>query len=258
MSIARYRLLAAEIRDAITRGEYPPGHRLPPINVLATERQMGRNTVSAAYSLLEAEGLVSITQRGPDPGIVVADRRPVSLRFSRYSGAMTPDSSAGPWERAAAAAGVPGEMRLIDVDTVPADPRTAALLELPAAGRRVVCRIRHALAGDPLLVLQLHTAAYPARLVRDTPLAGEGKVIGGVYGALLAAGITPATATETIRYRPATDPEAAELRLRGPASVLTLERITRDPAGKPIELLDITADPTRTELVYDTLPLTPP
>jgi GntR family transcriptional regulator len=110
--------------------------------------------------------------------------------------------------------------------------------------------------GEPERVVQLHTASYPARLVRGTPIASEEKVTGGIYGALTAAGIPPATAAETVGARPASDEEAAELHMRS-GVVLTVERVTRDATGRPIELLQIVADPSRTTLVYDPLPLMP-
>ena len=250
---ARYRLLAAQLRGAITAGEYAPGSRLPAIADIATEMGMGRQTVSAAIALLEAEGLVRAVQ---GTGTVVLDQRPVQVPLSRYGAVMAPGGQLGPWETACERAGVPGRMALIEVETVPADDDVAAALNLPAAGRRIVRRSRHAMLGEPEQVVQLHTASYPARLVRGTPIAKDAKVTGGIYAAFAAAGIPPATAAETVGARPASEEEAAELHLRGGA-VLTIERITRDAGGRALELLEIVADPARTTLVYDPLPLAP-
>ena len=250
---AKYRELAAELRDGIATGEYPAGSRLPTIIDLATERGMGKNTASAAIALLEAEGLV---QASTKTGIVVLDRRPVQVALSRYAEVLRPGGQLGPWETACQQAGIPGRMVLIEVETVPADADVAAILDLPTAGRRIVRRSRHAVLGDPGQVVQLHTASYPARLVHGTPIATDDKVTGGIYAAFTAAGIPPATASETVGARPASDEEAAELHVRSGA-VLTVQRITRDAAGRPIELLEIVADPARTTLVYDPLPLAP-
>ena len=54
--------------------------------------------------------------------------------------------------------------------------------------------------------------------------------------------------------RPPTGEEAAALRMQGVA-VLVMERITRDAAGRALEWLRIVADPARTVLAYDDLPL---
>ena len=193
-------------------------------------------------------------QASTKTGVIVLDRRPIHVALSRYAAVMQPGGQLGPWETACQQAGIPGRMVVIEVETVPADPDTAAILGLPPAGRRIVRRSRHAVLGDPERVVQLHTASYPARLVRGTPIARDEKITGGIYGAFTAAGIIPATAAETVGTRPASDQEAAELRMRG-GTVLTVERVTRDTTGRPIELLEIVADPARTTFVYDPLPL---
>ena len=155
------------------------------------------------------------------------------VELSRYGAVMAPGGQLGPWETACERAGVPGRMALIEVETVPADDATASMLGLLPAGRRIVRRYRHAMLGDPEQVVQLHTASYPARLVRGTPIAKDAKVTGGIYAAFTAAGIPPATAAETVGARPATDEEAAELHIRG-GTVLTVQRITRDAGGRPV------------------------
>lgn len=248
--IAKYRQLAAELRDSITEGDYPPGTRFPTIAELATARGMGRNTVGAAISLLESEGLVRATTK---TGIIVLNRKPVRVALSRYTAVLRPDSQAGPWETACQQSGIPGRMVLIEVETVPASPDVAEALNL-RANPRIVRRSRHAMLGDPGQVVQLHAASYPARLVRGTPIAQDQKVTGGIYGAFIAAGITPATAAETVSVRPATDDESAELHIRS-GDILTVDRVTRDSTGRPIEFLQIVANPARTILVYDPLPL---
>ena len=249
--IAKYRQLAAELRDSITEGGYPAGTRLPTIAELATARGMGKNTISAAISLLESEGLIRATTK---TGIIVLNRRPVRVALSRYAAVLRPDGQAGPWETACQQSGIPGQMVLIEVETVPASPDVAEALELPRANPRIVRRSRHAMLGDPGQVAQLHTASYPARLIRGTPIARDKKVTCGIYGAFIAAGITPATAAETVGARPATDDEAAELHIRS-GDVLTVDRVTRDTTGRPIEYLQIVANPALTTLVYDPLPL---
>jgi GntR family transcriptional regulator len=249
--MARYREIASALRGAITAGEYLPGMQLPPITVLASQWGMGKNTVSAAIALLEAEGLVHASPRS---GIVVLDRRPVPVRLSRYSSVMRPGGDLGPWETACQQAGIPGRMHLVEAEPTQAAPDVAAKLGLPPAGRRVWRRSRQAMLGDPERVVQLHTSWIPARIARDTPIAKDAKIEGGIYGVFVAAGITPATAAETVGARPATDEETAELRIRG-GTVLTVERLTRDTDGRAIELLQIVADPARSVLVYDPLPL---
>lgn len=56
--------VATAIRDAIARGDYPPGSRLPRAADLAPVYGVGKYTVFAALRVLAAEGLVDMTRRG--------------------------------------------------------------------------------------------------------------------------------------------------------------------------------------------------
>ena len=54
-----YRQLANQIRSAISLGQLQPGDKLPPTRDLAGHLGLNRSTVSAAYSVLEEDGLLS-------------------------------------------------------------------------------------------------------------------------------------------------------------------------------------------------------
>lgn len=54
-----YRQLFEALRGAISTGQLPAGHRLPPTRDLAGQLNLNRTTVSAAYELLESAGLIS-------------------------------------------------------------------------------------------------------------------------------------------------------------------------------------------------------
>jgi GntR family transcriptional regulator len=206
-------------------------------------------TVRTALNLLESENLIKVEH---GTGSIVLDRRAVPVKLSRYAEVMQPGGTLGPWQTACQRAGVNGDMVMVDVGTEPAPTDVAAIFGLDE-GAEVVRRDRHAtIEEDPV---QLHTAWYPADVAAGTPLAESGRVEGGVYGALVAAGRTPATADEQISARPATAEEAAELGLREMANVLVLDRTTRDRDGRVLELLRVVADPARSIFVYDGLPL---
>ena len=58
----------------------------------------------------------------------------------------------------------------------------SAALELPSAGRRSSAPLSLcACSASRSEIVQLHTASYPARLVRGTPIAKDEKVAGGIY-----------------------------------------------------------------------------
>src|SRR5579884_1526225 len=54
-----YRQLYTQIRRQIDSGEIARGYRLPPTRELAAKLKLNRTTVSAAYDLLEGEGLIT-------------------------------------------------------------------------------------------------------------------------------------------------------------------------------------------------------
>jgi DNA-binding transcriptional ArsR family regulator len=55
-----YLQLAAQIREQITSGEYPPGAKLPPITEIVAQTGLSPMTIRRAYKLLEEEGLATI------------------------------------------------------------------------------------------------------------------------------------------------------------------------------------------------------
>src|SRR5580658_8759600 len=56
--VSLYRQLGAYLQRLIEQGELHPGDRLPPTRELAGQLGLNRTTVSAAYDLLEHEGLI--------------------------------------------------------------------------------------------------------------------------------------------------------------------------------------------------------
>jgi GntR family transcriptional regulator len=246
---ARYRQIAAELRQAINDGRYGPGALLPTIMELSARYGAASMTVRSALDLLQSEDLVRIEH---GTGTIVLDRRAVRVALSRYADVMRPNGTLGPWQTACQRAGVNGDRVMIDVAHDEAPDDVAEALGI-APGASVVRRDRHAtIDGKPV---QIHTAWYSAELVRGTPLERPGRVEGGIYGALIAAGRDPVAADETISTRIATSEESAELNLRSAANVLVLDRLTKDRAGEPLEFLRVVANPTRSVFVYDGLPL---
>jgi DNA-binding GntR family transcriptional regulator len=53
-----YRLLAADLRQAVTDGRYPPGQRLPTEAELVASTRLSRQTVRRAFQELVSEGLI--------------------------------------------------------------------------------------------------------------------------------------------------------------------------------------------------------
>src|SRR5690606_26543166 len=67
---ARYKQVAELLREAIHRGDYPPGTTLPSQPELAREYGLNQSSISRAVAMLQAEGLIR-TEHGR--GSVVLD-----------------------------------------------------------------------------------------------------------------------------------------------------------------------------------------
>ncbi|GAA2770364.1 hypothetical protein XF35_41640 [Streptomyces platensis subsp. clarensis] len=244
----KYRDIADELRAQIESGELPPGKKLPFTDDLVERFGVSKQTVRAAVDVLAQEGLVVVRRRY---GTVVRDRRPVRIPLSRYQGSLDSDGQLGPFEAACEAQGLRGVMKTVSVEQVRA-PDVAALLGLESEDA-LVCRRREAHIEEQ--VVQFQQAWYPLDVAQAAGLDQPGKVTGGVYGALAAAGMAPAEADERVGARMPTKEEGAQLGTGLALPVLTVERISRDNAGRPLELLRVVAAGDRMDLVYEALPL---
>jgi GntR family transcriptional regulator len=70
-----YRQIVEQVRRHVASGQWKAGEELPSVRALAQEHAINPMTVSKAYSLLEAEGLL---ERRRGLGMVIADVRPRS------------------------------------------------------------------------------------------------------------------------------------------------------------------------------------
>jgi GntR family transcriptional regulator len=247
--MAGYREIAAQLRDAIDRGQYPPGARIPTEYELAERYGVSRETVRRALALLKSEGrLAAATSRG-----TYVPPAPVRLAIARYSTVLDPQrsrSDLGPWETACAEQGINGRTELVAVTTEPADEHLAARLGVQV-GAELVHRARRMWADDQ--VAQLQDTWMPAELAAGTPLAAPEKIVGGVYAYMRSAGFGPARVTEEVDARMPTSDELDSLSEGAP--VLDIWRTTYDRAARIVELLHTVASGRYSTLVYDDLPI---
>jgi GntR family transcriptional regulator len=244
----RYRDIADELRQEIERGDYPPGSTLPFTSELMDRFDAAKGTVRAAVDVLAQEGLVVVRRRY---GTVVRDRRTVRIPLSRYRRSLESSGELGPFEAACQEQGLSGVMKTVDVDHV-RDPAVAALLGLPSEDE-LVFRRREAFIDEQ--VVQFQEAWYPLDVAEAADLDRPGKIDGGVYRALMDAGIPAVSADERVGARMPTKEEADQLGTGASVPVLTIERISRWADGRPIEVLRVVAAGDRMDLAYEALPL---
>lgn len=245
--------IAADLRHRINNGEFPSGSKLPTNADLMAAHGVSKATVTQAIKELVDDGLVFTAKKG---GTRVRHRTQVTLPLSRYRRALSPSGTRGPWETATNEAGLDGYMHLVHVEPVEAPADLAALLAL-APGDSLIYRLRHAVIRPDDLV-QLQHAWYPRDVAEEAGIDTAEKVEGGIYRKLEAAGYRRAMASETVAVRKPSAEEANQLRIGGRVSVLTIERITKDPNGRPLEVLRAVAPADRLAFTYEDLPLLPP
>lgn len=242
--------IATVLRDRIHNHELQAGTRLSTLEEYADEYGVNRNTISKAFSILKGEGLIEY--RGGRAGTFVRERRVIRVPLSRYSKVLTPNGQRGPWETATAEQGLDGRMVAVSVTTETAPAHIAHALDLDEGGL-AVRRTRHAKIGDE--VVQVQHAWYPLSVAEAAGLDRPGKVEGGAFGALSAAGLVPTEADEVITARLPIKEEADQLAIGATVPVLLVERVTRERDGQALELLQIIGAADRLELVYDKLQL---
>lgn len=244
----KYRDIAAALRDKIERGQLSPGQLLPHTDALMTEYAASKHTVRAAVQVLVDEGLVIARRRY---GTVVRDRRKVRIPLARYERSLASQGQLGPFEAACEEQGLNGEMSKVTVERV-RDPEVAARLGL-ASEDDLVCRRREALIDKQ--AVQFQYAWYPLDVAARADLEQEGKIEGGIYRRLIERGIPAVEADERVIARAPTPQEASDLGTGTGIPVITIERISKDSAGRPLEFLRVVAAADRLELSYDALPL---
>lgn len=237
-----YREIAAELRSAIERGEYPPGATLPRVEDIATQHGVSKLTAQRTIGLLAAEGLVATAKRR---GTVVRDRTHARIAAAaRYTDAS---AQLGPWETACAGQDLRGWTQVTGVSEVAADDLVAGELGIEP-GAPVIRRDNRMHVGDH--VAQLQETYLPLALFAGTPLAGPDLVTGGIYRGLADAGHPPAVADEVVTGRMPTPDEADALTLELGSPVLDLRRTTRDRAGRAVVHVHIVVSADRVSLAY--------
>lgn len=231
-----YRALAATLREAIMRGDYPPDSTLPKQHELATRHGVNVKTVRNAVALLAAEGLVTPVRRR---GTVVRERPPMRrLGAERYAKSK--------WKFGNVVAFI-ADREASGQSWKPTDQtQTVALVEADAEiaeafgieiGTQVYerARIVRDSTGKPTHTL---TSYYLPGDVEGTPLvdatpgpAGRG----GGFAVLTMQGLEPDTMTETFHSRMPTPEEIGQLELLSGEPVMILHRTTMTRIGRVVE-----------------------
>jgi GntR family phosphonate transport system transcriptional regulator len=195
----------------------PPGARLPTESQLATRFGVNRHTVRHALASLTDEGLI-LTRRGAG---TFTTMRPVDYpltRRPRFHAALNATGRA------------PGR-RILSMQTLAADPETAAALDLPAGAP--ILRLE-GLSLSEGVVIGHFRSSFPLDRLPDLPAALSQTA--SITDALAACGITDYARDWTrISARRADGLLAGHLKLAEGEALLRSESLNRDDRGQPVE-----------------------
>lgn len=209
--------IAADLADAIGRGAYPPGKRLPSEHALAEQFGVNRHTIRRSLASLSEQGLVRIAQGS---GTYVEDFA-VDLMLTKRTRHHQSLSNVG----------LKGGLQVLSARTDRATPAQATALEIPARSKVLVLEVLGEAQGLPLHVSQ---RAFP--LPRFAGLEQVVRQTGSITAAFTAAGVHDYTRHESRITAQMPEAQVAS-HLRQPVNrpVLQVESVNVDLQGQPIE-----------------------
>jgi GntR family transcriptional regulator len=241
-----FRRIAADLRDAIRRGEYLPGHQLPSGTALAAEYNVATQTVWNAINLLRAEGLVIGLQGA---GVFVA--KPRMKYYASLTGSRTKRLEADR-RRDTFAQQIEAQdktaRQVSTVEELPADDEVAAHLKIEG-GTPVAVRRRVMYADDE--PLQLGDSYYPLTIVHDSKIMNPADVAEGTDQVLEDLGHVPTRYEDEITWRMPTPDETEKLAIAAGTPVGRLLRTTFDQNERPIEIYIVILPADRHVLLYN-------
>jgi GntR family transcriptional regulator len=238
-----YRQIADQLRNAITRGEFTRGAKLPSERVLMDRYQTSRVTVRQAIAVLGAEGLIDVEH---GRGVFVRSRPPLRRLGRERLGRREREAGKGAFLSDAMAAGREASAE-VEVARGVAPPEVAERLHL-SQGDQVLIRRRRMLAdGQPV---QLATSYLPLQLVEGTQIEQADTGTGGTYARLEELGHRLGRFQEDLSARMPLPDEARALRLGAGVPVIRVVRTAFDEQGAPVEVNELVLAADRYELTY--------
>jgi GntR family transcriptional regulator len=242
-----FRAIAQGLRDAITRGDYQPGDKLPSERVLANQHQAARNTAREAIAQLRREGLVTAEHgRG-----VFVRQKPRWMRFGRhrYSAAMRATNELGPFGSEAAAQGKTPHVEVPSIIRTTAPDHVAERLGIEP-GTEVVRRENWYYADDE--PVQIGVTFAPWAIVEGTPVADSADMgPGGIYSQFDDCGHVITYIREEITSRMPSSEEAEQLQVPDGVPVIDLWHTGIDANRQPFECTNFVMRADVTALDYD-------
>ncbi|MEW1864090.1 GntR family transcriptional regulator [Streptomyces sp. NPDC088194] len=239
----KYQRIAGALREAIQRGEYGPGDRLPGENDLMATYEVARMTARQALGVLQSEGIAE-SRKGA--GVFVRSFRPLRRRgIQRVAGSR--------WGNGQSIWAADTEGRELVVDQVEvteekAREDIAAVLGLKVGDAVCVRNRRFVLDGKPVL---LATSYLAASLVAGSAVTRTDTGPGGIYARLAELGHKPVHFREEVRSRMPSAEESERLELAAGTPVVLVCRTAFTDDGHAVEVNEMALDAASYVLEYD-------
>jgi GntR family transcriptional regulator len=244
---SQYRQLADLLREAIIRGDYPPGSTFPSEPELAEQYGLSRPTINRALLILRGEGLIRVERgRGTFVRNVPTIPRYANTRYARERREL--EGARGAFDTEITRLGLEARSDLVQVGPVDPPADVAAALDLND-GEQALIRKRHMYAGDT--PVQHATSYVPWTIAQGTQLEQTDTGPGGTYSRLAELGHPVARITETVRVRPPTTEEADLLSLSDEQHVLAIFHTAYTADDRPVEVTIHVLPPHQWELHYE-------
>ncbi|MEV1006496.1 GntR family transcriptional regulator [Streptomyces sp. NPDC049881] len=229
---AVFRQIADHLREAIDKGRFKEGAKLPSESELVEHFGVSRMTVRNALGILQGEGLVH-SEHGK--GVFVRPRPPVRrLASDRFARRHREQGKAAFTVEAEAAGSHPE----VDSLQVREERPTRDIATRLGGPRKVLARRRrYLLDGRPV---ESATSYLPLDIAAGTPIAEPNPGPGGIYARLEELGHRLDHFEEELRARMPTPHETKSLRLAPGIPVIHLIRTAYDTENRPVEVCDTT------------------
>ncbi|MGW5879189.1 GntR family transcriptional regulator [Nocardiopsis terrae] len=249
MSTTKKTVVADYLRDALARGVYRPGERLPGEEELAEELDVSRATARLGMRILQDEGRIAI-QVGR--GAFVANHQPIT----HLAEPVTADGDSGSLEsgyssrlRQAGHGDVDERVR-VSLDTM--RPRVAKRLingpeqQSPNAGLVVIRASEHLVDGG---LWQTQITYFPFSIANNTALMTPEHLAGGIAGAMRALGFHEEWNRDLVGARMPSQEEADAFGLGPGTPLLVQERVTYE-GQRPLRFTETFMPANRHQLLY--------
>ncbi|TDU05608.1 GntR family transcriptional regulator [Streptomyces sp. 846.5] len=228
----RSQQIAAELREAMERGTYPPGSQLPSQRELAQQYRVARNTVDEALKTLGRQGLLT-SEWGR--GVFVREKKVlIRLGSDRYSPKYR-ETGLSPFLLECAKQGKRGRFEVLSIERVTPDPTVADQLKISPKTKSALRRENVFYADDDPVYRV--TTWIPWTIAQGTGLL-EAEVPHqfGIHGVLEDKGHVMSRINDDITARMPTPEETQYLQLPPGVPVIDVLHTSLDQADEPYEV----------------------